>query len=774
MKLTKLFVAVAVLLASAGVAFADDLFAKGIEAERAGKNLEALTCFLKVLTEDKNNADAEKHMYSSLYAVGDGKYGINTNLSNSGERLQALMQLKSAWDETLSTATKFVASNRPVFELRYFDNIIPQELTEFDYNNNTMTFKVNAPYFKQYCPQENDEIMQILDFEFKKIEEAKNWGNKINGFPKTYIDELDDSNWLKKGEEKYSFDVCLQDGNNNTLATKRINYTVSLSVLCHLETGGTFETSGIGSSKYSGFRIRSDNKGDWGEKYNVGSNADSYESEGEIEEIYFSHVPISGINTSKLKIIVQNAEDSLMPIYISKSPNDFVPIHSKNKGSGNTVKICGRLDARGGAIRRWSDAIGEVKDYANIDFSNAYGISEFTTGWLGSSYFIRLPNIQNIIFPSGATSIDFAVPFNSATFPVSTREVLDKYRGGRKVSILFCGSKQLWKHIFVADSVNDGSLSVDFLYGADERKKELLAARERDKTLEEARLAAAKKAEEARLAAEKAEEERIAAEKARAELLLYSSSEIVSKIDHGAKTIKLKGTYSASDLEYIDKALDRRYRGESVITLDLSEVEGMKNLGWLSSSTCASIYLPKDIESINSNCEFEKIVPHPESSSVFKKDEVLYTNSGTVVDRVDRNIKNAKIIDGVIKINSYAFYYCKRLTSVALPNTIDYIGSCAFEGCELLDTVILPSSVTTIDSRAFYGCTWLTSILIPKSVKTIDRRAFEDCTSLKTVYYAGSKDDWKKIKIYNEDKGNKPLLKAKIIEVFEEKSNQRK
>ena len=45
----------------------------------------------------------------------------------------------------------------------------------------------------------------------------------------------------------------------------------------------------------------------------------------------------------------------------------------------------------------------------------------------------------------------------------------------------------------------------------------------------------------------------------------------------------------------------------------------------------------------------------------------------------------------------------------------------------------------------------------------IEPRAFSGCTSLKTVYYAGSKDDWKKIKIYNEDKGNKPLLKAKII-----------
>lgn len=654
MKLTKLFIAVAVLLASAGVAFADDLFAKGIEAERAGKNLEALTCFLKVLTEDKNNAEAEKHMYSSLYAVGDGKYGINTNLSNSGEKLQALMQLKSAWDETLSTATKFVASNRPVFELRYFDNIIPQELTEFDYNNNTMTFKVNAPYFKQYCPQENDEIMQILDFEFRKIEEAKNWGNKINGFPKTYIDELDDSNWLKKGEEKYSFDVCLQDGNNNTLATKRINYTVSLSVLCHLETGGTFETSGIGSSKYSGFRIRSDNKGDWGEKYNVGSNADSYESEGEIEEIYFSHVPISGINTSKLKIIVQNAEDSLMPIYISKSPNDLVPIHSKNKGSGNTVKICGRLDARGGAIRRWSDAIGEVKDYANIDFSNAYGISEFTTGWLGSSYFIRLPNIQNIIFPSGATSIDFAVPFYSATFPVSTREVLDKYRGGRKVSIHFCGSKQLWKHIFVADSLNDGSLSVDFLYGADERKKEMLAARERDKPFKEARLAAEKKAEEERIAAEKkaeeeriaaekkaweeriaaakkAEEERIAAEAARKEEETQVAN-VIKLISSGEKNIKIKNVYSERNLEKIFATV-REAKGK--INLDLSEMTNLSEIpskAFIDCKALRTITIPASVGKIGrwafSGCDNLKKVYYNGTSTQWKRLEDRTRNIG--------------------------------------------------------------------------------------------------------------------------------------------------
>ena len=87
----------------------------------------------------------------------------------------------------------------------------------------------------------------------------------------------------------------------------------------------------------------------------------------------------------------------------------------------------------------------------------------------------------------------------------------------------------------------------------------------------------------------------------------------------------------------------------------------------------------------------------------------------------------------------------------------------AFKGDKSLTSVTIPSGVTTIGDNAFSGCTSLTNVTIPDSVTTIDSCAFEDCTSLKTVNYAGSKNDWKKIKIDNRDKGNKPLLEAEII-----------
>ena len=71
--------------------------------------------------------------------------------------------------------------------------------------------------------------------------------------------------------------------------------------------------------------------------------------------------------------------------------------------------------------------------------------------------------------------------------------------------------------------------------------------------------------------------------------------------------------------------------------------------------------------------------------------------------------------------------------------------------------VIIPGwhqekTVTAIEYRAFYGCKNLTSIVIPNSVKTIDVSAFLGCENLARVYYGGSASDWGEISIgdYNE------------------------
>ena len=80
---------------------------------------------------------------------------------------------------------------------------------------------------------------------------------------------------------------------------------------------------------------------------------------------------------------------------------------------------------------------------------------------------------------------------------------------------------------------------------------------------------------------------------------------------------------------------------------------------------------------------------------------------------------------------SLAFYNCKGLTSVTIPNSVTTIGNDAFHGCTGLTSVTIPNSVTSIGNGAFERCTGLTSVTIPSG--EIGKNAFEDCEGLTSV-----------------------------------------
>ena len=81
----------------------------------------------------------------------------------------------------------------------------------------------------------------------------------------------------------------------------------------------------------------------------------------------------------------------------------------------------------------------------------------------------------------------------------------------------------------------------------------------------------------------------------------------------------------------------------------------------------------------------------------------------------------------VASIGSYAFYECKGLTSITIPNSVTSIGREAFSNCSGLTSITIPNSVTSIGSRAFANCSSLTSITIPNSVTSIGESAFAYC-----------------------------------------------
>ncbi len=80
---------------------------------------------------------------------------------------------------------------------------------------------------------------------------------------------------------------------------------------------------------------------------------------------------------------------------------------------------------------------------------------------------------------------------------------------------------------------------------------------------------------------------------------------------------------------------------------------------------------------------------------------------------VPESLKCVTITIPCKRIDSYAFYGCKDLTSIIIPDSVTSIGSSAFYGCTSLTSIIVPDSVTSIGLSAFDGCTGLTSITLP-------------------------------------------------------------
>lgn len=87
----------------------------------------------------------------------------------------------------------------------------------------------------------------------------------------------------------------------------------------------------------------------------------------------------------------------------------------------------------------------------------------------------------------------------------------------------------------------------------------------------------------------------------------------------------------------------------------------------------------------------------------------------------------------VTGINEYAFSQSTELTSVSIPEGVNYIGYEAFAGCEQLSSVNFPESLYDIGIYAFEGCESLSSIYIPKNVTYIGDGAFRKCSGLTSI-----------------------------------------
>ena len=86
----------------------------------------------------------------------------------------------------------------------------------------------------------------------------------------------------------------------------------------------------------------------------------------------------------------------------------------------------------------------------------------------------------------------------------------------------------------------------------------------------------------------------------------------------------------------------------------------------------------------------------------------------------------------------HLFLNGEEIRDLIIPEEIETINSSVFDGCSGLTSVTIPNSVTTIGDGAFRGCSGLTSVIIPNSVTSIGQWAFEGCNALTSVVIPNS------------------------------------
>lgn len=103
-----------------------------------------------------------------------------------------------------------------------------------------------------------------------------------------------------------------------------------------------------------------------------------------------------------------------------------------------------------------------------------------------------------------------------------------------------------------------------------------------------------------------------------------------------------------------------------------------------------------------------------------------------------KTLRQISLPEGITEIGHHAFYECTSLESIVLPAALTEIGMGAFNGCTSLSAVSLPESLKALPDSCFRSCISLTETVIPDSIEEIEKYCFYGCTSLSYVSLGNS------------------------------------
>ncbi len=109
------------------------------------------------------------------------------------------------------------------------------------------------------------------------------------------------------------------------------------------------------------------------------------------------------------------------------------------------------------------------------------------------------------------------------------------------------------------------------------------------------------------------------------------------------------------------------------------------------------------------------------------------------------NLAQINIPASVTEIGKEAFALCKSLKSINIPKNLRTFGTRAFWSCASLTCLSIPAACTELAKDELSECTSLETLIIPSGITYIGTGCFSYCESLKTVYFAGTQNEWNAI-----------------------------
>ena len=88
----------------------------------------------------------------------------------------------------------------------------------------------------------------------------------------------------------------------------------------------------------------------------------------------------------------------------------------------------------------------------------------------------------------------------------------------------------------------------------------------------------------------------------------------------------------------------------------------------------------------------------------------------------------------VVEIGEGAFYHCRSIKSVEIPDSVEVVGEEAFAYCSGLEELRLGAGIKKIEDWAFWRCRSLKRVEIPGSVESVGEGAFCKCSELEELH----------------------------------------